>query len=128
MRSTIIWQRIEGGLVFAAALGLALFLGMEMPWWGALLVFFAPDLTFLAYLAGPRVGALAYNLAHLYPMGFFIMGFTMFIGGASAIAVSVGLLLIAHAGFDRALGYGLKSPEGFGQTHLGPIGKHAKEA
>lgn len=128
MRSTIIWQRIEGGLVFATALGLALFSGLEMPWWGALLVFFAPDLTFLAYLAGPRVGSYAYNLAHLYPLGGLVIGISALVDGPAPLSVSVGLLLIAHVGFDRALGYGLQSAEGFGQTHLGPIGKHAKDA
>lgn len=30
---------------------------------------------------------------------------------------------LAHAGFDRMLGYGLKSPEGFTVTHLGTIGR-----
>jgi hypothetical protein len=29
----------------------------------------------------------------------------------------------AHVGFDRALGYGLKYPNSFQATHLGPIGK-----
>lgn len=34
-----------------------------------------------------------------------------------------GLIWCAHIGFDRALGYGLKYPEGFGFTHLGRIGQ-----
>jgi hypothetical protein len=37
--------------------------------------------------------------------------------------LTVGALWFAHAGFDRLLGYGLKSPEGFSFTHLGQIGK-----
>ena len=28
-----------------------------------------------------------------------------------------------HVGLDRALGYGLKYPSGFGDTHLGAIGR-----
>ena len=34
-----------------------------------------------------------------------------------------GALLVAHVGADRALGYGLKYPTGFGDTHLGRIGR-----
>ena len=47
------------------------------------------------------------------------------LGLASGIgAVSVaGAILIAHVGMDRALGYGLKLPTSFQDTHLGRIGK-----
>jgi Domain of unknown function (DUF4260) len=31
--------------------------------------------------------------------------------------------LIAHIGFDRMLGYGLKYASGFGDTHLSRIGR-----
>jgi hypothetical protein len=34
-----------------------------------------------------------------------------------------GLIWCAHIGFDRAMGYGLKSTAGFGVTHLGHIGR-----
>ena len=33
---------------------------------------------------------------------------------------------LAHIGLDRMLGYGLKSSEAFGITHLGPIGRARK--
>ena len=39
------------------------------------------------------------------------------------IGLGLGLIWCAHIGFDRALGYGLKSPEGFRLTHLGKIGR-----
>ena len=32
-------------------------------------------------------------------------------------------ILAAHAGFDRAMGYGLKYVTAFNQTHLGRIGR-----
>ena len=35
----------------------------------------------------------------------------------------VGAVLVAHVGMDRALGYGLKLPTGFRDTHLGRIGR-----
>ena len=38
-------------------------------WWLAALLFFAPDISFAGYLAGPRVGAAIYNLVHVYAFG-----------------------------------------------------------
>jgi hypothetical protein len=40
--------------------------------------------------------------------------------------LSLALIWLAHIGFDRALGYGLKYAAGFGFTHLGRIGKEAR--
>ena len=34
------------------------------------------------------------------------------------VAVRVGLIWLAHIGIDRAIGYGLKHPTGFKDTHL----------
>jgi hypothetical protein len=92
-----------------------------MPWWGALLIFFAPDLSFLGYLLGPGAGALCYNAVHIYAFG----AASLAIGLIMPIPLLVvpGALWLAHSGFDRMLGYGLKSPEGFAFTHLGRIGK-----
>ena len=51
------------------------------------LLFLAPDLSMLAYLAGPRAGAIGYNLAHTYavPLLLTLAGFA---GGASAAAAA----------------------------------------
>ena len=46
-----------------------------------------------------------------------------FLVGVPAAAAG-GLIWIAHIGFDRALGYGLKYPTGFGDTHLGRSCRH----
>ena len=35
----------------------------------------------------------------------------------------LGLLWVAHVGFDRMMGYGLKESSGFNDTHLGRIGR-----
>jgi hypothetical protein len=37
--------------------------------------------------------------------------------------LSLATIWIAHIGFDRALGYGLKYGSGFTHTHLGRIGR-----
>ncbi|MGL4237818.1 DUF4260 family protein [Tabrizicola sp.] len=51
---TISWQRLEGAGVCLSALGLFVFLGDGIVWWQAAVVFFAPDISFAGYLAGPR--------------------------------------------------------------------------
>lgn len=91
-----------------------------MPWWVYGVFFLAPDLSMIGYAAGPRFGALAYNIAHSYciPLLLVAIGLT----GPFA-ACGYGLIWCAHIGFDRVLGYGLKSPEGFRFTHLGKIGR-----
>ena len=122
MEPLVIWQRVEGGIVFVAALALYAFGGMAPLGAGvALLAFLAPDLSFAAYLAGPRWGARGYNLVHLYGTGLAMMA--LGIGVGLPPLASVGTLWLAHAGIDRLLGYGLKSARGFGFTHLGEIGR-----
>lgn len=74
----------------------------------------------LGYLAGPRPGALAYNLAHSHVVPALVGGAGFAAGNEAALAVA--LVWVAHIGFDRALGYGLKYPTGFTATHLGAIG------
>ena len=38
-----------------------------------------------------------------------------------------GAVVVAHVGMDRALGYGLKLPTDFRDTHLGQIGRDRAE-
>lgn len=117
---TVLWQRVEGAAVFVAAL--ILFLNMEsgIVWWLAIILFFAPDVSFAAYALGPRVGAVAYNLVHVYAFGAILLAVGAVTG--TVLVSALGALWLAHSGFDRMFGYGLKSREGFKLTHLGAIG------
>jgi hypothetical protein len=110
--------RAEGLTVLAASVAAYAQFGAGWGWFAAL--FLLPDLSFLAYLAGPRWGALAYNAAHSYlgAVGLLAAG----VLGASPLLLAVGLVWCAHIGFDRLLGYGLKYSAGFGHTHLGRLG------
>ena len=123
MTDVIVWQRAEGALVFGAGLVLFALSGSDLPWWLAVLVFFAPDLSFLAYGAGPRIGSWVYNFVHVYAFGAVLMA----LGGllAAPLLVALGALWLAHSGFDRLFGYGLKAETSFQDTHLGRIGKRA---
>jgi len=119
---------VTGGLRILLRLeGLTLFAGMTLlyavwggSWWIYAILFLVPDLSFAAYLAGPRLGAIVYNAAHSYmaPMTLNIAGFAF----ASPLVLSIAMIWLAHIGVDRALGYGLKYSAGFGFTHLGRIG------
>jgi hypothetical protein len=82
-------------------------------------LFLVPDVSFVAYLAGARAGAVAYNAAHSY-IGPLLL---VTLGLMNGTIFPVTLIWAAHLGFDRALGYGLKYPTAFGDTHLGRIGK-----
>ena len=68
----------------------------------------------------PRTGAIVYNLAHSYalPLALSLSALVFEFTGVTPFA----LIWVAHIGFDRALGYGLKYPTAFRDTHLGPIG------
>jgi hypothetical protein len=50
----VLWQRVDGAIIFAVGLILFWRWNDSLPWWGAVLIFFAPDLSFAAYLLGPR--------------------------------------------------------------------------
>ncbi|MRX50612.1 DUF4260 family protein [Paracoccus sp. S-4012] len=117
----VAWQRAEGALVAFAGLALAVAVMPGWPVWLWPVAFFAPDLGFLGYLAGPVVGARVYNLLHLYGCGLALALAGVATGQPGLIAA--GALWMAHAGFDRALGYRLKLPTDFQDTHLGRIGR-----
>lgn len=117
----VLWQRVEGALVCIAGGVVFWKLDSGLVWWGAAMVFFAPDLSFLAYLLGRRVGAMIYNGVHIYGFGLLLLAAGMVL--SMPLVAGLGALWLAHCGFDRALGYGLKSGEGFLITHLGRIGR-----
>ncbi|MFT4190588.1 MAG: DUF4260 domain-containing protein [Comamonas sp.] len=111
--------RVEGLCVLAVSLLAYAKLGSG---WGTFaLFFFAPDLSFLSYLAGPKVGALLYNVTHSFvgALAVLVIGFLL----PSPMATTAGIIWVAHIGFDRALGYGLKYSAGFCFTHLGLVGR-----
>ncbi|HEY6943339.1 DUF4260 domain-containing protein [Dokdonella sp.] len=116
--------RVEGACVLFASTWLYAQSGYG--WSVFALCFLAPDVAFLGYLAGRRIGAACYNATHAYvgPIACFVAGQLI---GRPELFVA-GLVWTAHVGFDRMLGYGLKYASGFGDTHLGPIGRGPRRA
>ena len=110
--------RVEGLALLALAAAAYGNFGGE--WSFFALMFLLPDLALLAYLAGPRAGAAAYNAAHslVVPAALLALGLLADLGRAFDLA----MIWTAHIGLDRALGFGLKYARGFAHTHLGQLG------
>lgn len=108
--------RAEGAL--ACVLALYAYHRLGAPWGRFALLVLLPDLSMLGYLAGPRVGAALYNLGHSTVTVAVACGLAGWAGAAWAMPVAA--VWVAHIGFDRALGYGLKYRQGFRATHLSP--------
>jgi hypothetical protein len=110
--------RLEAAL--AMALSLAAYARIGEGWVLFAVLFLVPDLSMLGYLGGRRIGAAAYNVGHSYLMPATLCAIGLVSG--QAMLTSVGLIWVAHIGFDRLLGYGLKYSTAFGHTHLGAKG------
>jgi hypothetical protein len=116
--------RAEGLSLLAAAVALYGHVGGD--WRMFALFFLVPDVSFAGYLAGPRVGALSYNVMHAMIAPLLLGAVGVALGSQTGVCLC--LIWLAHIGFDRTLGYGLKHAKGFGFTHLGRIGKLATES
>ena len=119
------WLRLEGAVIFF--IFIAFIIGnFGFSWW-LVLLFFAPDISFIGYALGTRAGAWIYNLAHSYVLPMILLAMSYFCANMIDFSIVGGnyisLLWIAHIGFDRMLGYGLKETTGFSDTHLGRIGR-----
>jgi hypothetical protein len=79
------------------------------------------DLSMVGYLGGPRLGSITYNAAHNMVLPIVLIGLGWWTGNPWMLLA--GAVFITHVGLDRALGYGLKLPTDFRDTHLGRIGK-----
>ena len=113
--------RIEGLVALAASL--VAYSSLRGSWGTFLALFLLPDVSFAAALLGRRAATAAYDAAHTYalPLGIAIVAETTGHRGTLPFMV----VWTAHIGFDRAVGYGLKYATGFGDTHLGRVGRAA---
>lgn len=113
-RTVRFWLHAEGAAVFVAGTILYLQSGGDALLLVPLLL--VPDVGMLGYLRGSQVGAFTYNLVHNWAIGLAVLGAGVAIGSNPLLLA--GAILVAHVGMDRAIGYGLKYPEGFKVTHL----------
>jgi hypothetical protein len=109
--------RAEGVVLFLFTL-LAYHRGeFAWPWFFSLLL--VPDISMVGYLKDPRAGAFIYNLGHSYVLPVITLGASWLLESRAGLAVA--LVWCAHIAMDRALGFGLKSPHSFRETHLGHL-------
>lgn len=103
------------------AFSIVLFSQLSFAWWWYLALILAPDISMLGYAVNTRIGAFMYNFFHhkgiaviVYVAGLYLQNEGMQL---------TGIILFGHSSMDRMLGYGLKYPDSFQNTHLGLIGK-----
>lgn len=100
-------------------LSLYIYAQLQFSWVMFLILLFAPDLAALGYVKGVKTGAVLYNLFHTYTIPAAILLAALLMNYNSIIMIS--LIWIAHIGMDRMLGYGLKYPTKFQDTHLNRV-------
>jgi len=104
----------EGLAVGAAAV--TLYFHACYAWWLLVALGLAPDLSAVGYVAGTRAGAASYNALHSY-VGPIALG-TGGVLSSTRLPIELALIWLTHIGVDRMLGYGLKYPSNFNDTHL----------
>jgi hypothetical protein len=106
--------RLEGAAILFLAI--ILYAQGHFRWWLYAVLFLAPDLSMLGYLANARIGAAVYNFAHTFagPLSLLAIGLIL----PAPQVFPYGLIWLSHIGFDRMLGYGLKYPTQFKDTHF----------
>ena len=103
------------------ALGIGLWLVNGGPAWLLIPAWLLVDLSMVGYLGGPRLGSITYNAAHNLVLPVVLLGLGWWTG--TPWLLLAGAVFVTHIGLDRALGYGLKLPTDFRDTHLGRIGR-----
>ncbi|HEY9126179.1 MAG TPA: DUF4260 domain-containing protein, partial [Acidobacteriaceae bacterium] len=94
-------------------------------WWLFFALWLAPDLSMLGYLAGPRLGSYCYNAVHTYTGPISLAAIALLLNHPALLPFAY--IWLNHIGVDRLLGYGLKYPYSFGQTHLKALPGSPKE-
>ena len=115
--AALILVRLEALAVLVAAV--VAYAHLHFSWLLFAVLLLAPDLAMLGYLAGPRVGAICYNMVHTYIGPLVLLALSTLHPALQPFA----LIWATHIALDRALGYGLKYATGFNDTHLGRTGR-----
>jgi hypothetical protein len=106
--------RIEEALLLTATL--FAYQHLHFSWLLFAILFLTPDLFMLGYLVNVRLGAASYNLVHTLtlPLALLLVGYLLH----SQLSLAIALIWTAHIALDRLLGFGLKYPTFFKDTHL----------
>ncbi|MFD2638698.1 DUF4260 domain-containing protein [Piscibacillus salipiscarius] len=89
---------------------------LDFSWIMFIILLLAPDLGMLGYLINPKIGSVIYNLCHTYLTPALLLGVALIFSSSFMLAISI--IWVAHIGMDRGIGYGLKYPSSFKDSHL----------
>jgi hypothetical protein len=106
--------RLEGAAVLAVSVWA--YHWSHGSWLLFALLFLAPDLSMVGYAVNARAGSVTYNAIHTYVGPLLLAAYGLATDRHTALLIA--LIWIAHIGIDRLLGYGLKYPTQFKDTHL----------
>jgi Domain of unknown function (DUF4260) len=106
--------RLEGAALFFCAV--FFYHSLRVSWVLFFALFLWPDILMLGYLLNPKLGSRLYDLVHtdIFPAALGTLAFSLHRTPLLAVA----LIWLSHIGIDRALGFGLKYPTFFKDTHL----------
>jgi hypothetical protein len=106
--------RVEAAI--ALVLSVLLYRHIGGGWLRFALVFLVPDLSLVGYAWTVRFGTALYNTVHTYAGPLVLAGVAIF--SARPTLLPYALIWTAHIAMDRLLGFGLKYPTRFQDTHL----------
>lgn len=108
---------IEGLAVLV--LSLYFYSSLHFSWLLFFVLLFVPDFSMFSYFINQKVDAFIYNIFHTYslPIAIILSGKLL----SQSMILAIGLIWLAHIGMDRMLGYGLKYPTNFKETHFSRI-------
>lgn len=108
---------IEGLVILS--LSLYFYSYNQLSWVLFFVLLLAPDISMLGYVINKKIGAVLYNICHTYSLsiGVVVCGVVL----SNQIVLAIGIIWTAHIGMDRAVGFGLKYPTDFKDTHLNRV-------
>ncbi|WP_100374773.1 DUF4260 domain-containing protein [Bacillus sp. FJAT-45037] len=108
---------IEGLAVFV--LSLYFYGNSQLSWVLFFVLLLVPDISMLGYLLNNKIGTKLYKFFHTYTIAIIVIFWGLLLSNQTALAI--GLIWSAHIGMDRMIGYGLKYPTEFKDTHLNRV-------
>jgi Domain of unknown function (DUF4260) len=112
-------MKLEEIGLFAVATLLIYNLKLDLAGWLYIILFFSPDIGMVGYAFNTKIGAITYNLFHHKGIACVIWIFGIILN--SEYLILAGLMILAHAAFDRILGYGLKYFDSFKHTSVNDL-------
>jgi hypothetical protein len=106
--------RAEGLAILIATL--VLYAHLHFNGWVLLVLFFSLDVFMIGYLKDTRVGSIIYNIGHteVAPIALALISLAL----SWEPGIMFALIWFGHIGLDRLMGYGLKYPTVFQDTHF----------